>query len=300
MPTHLPNRPWVKVACDIGELNGKKYLVVVDYYSRWLEFAQLENMTGSTIVRHLKSMCARYGIFETLVADNYFDNADMNNFAAQYGFTLITSSPKFPSSNGMAEKYIGIFKGLAKKSSDLYLALLAYRATPLIDGLTPAEKLMGRKIRSNVPQSPSKLVPKMGDEQRHQTAVKDFEHKIRQKRYFDLTHNVHDKAPIVQGDDVFIRDRGENATVIRAAPNAPRSYMSILYIVETPTNTYRRNTRHLNQLPRRSTRSILSRPNTMENQFRGQLYRNDKIFTLFTCLASITFKCNLCKFLKRP
>ena len=90
----------------------------------------------------------------------------------------------------------------------------------------------------------------MGDEQRHQTAVKDFEHKIRQKRYFDLAHNVHDKAPIVQGDDVFIRDRGENATVIRAAPNAPRSY-----IVETPTNTYRRNTRHLNQMPRRSTRT---------------------------------------------
>ena len=50
-------------------------------------------------------------------------------------------------------------KHLLKKAQDPYRALLAYRPTPLESGLCPAELLMGRKIRTQVPTVPAQLMP---------------------------------------------------------------------------------------------------------------------------------------------
>ena len=44
-------------------------------------------------------------------------------------------------------------KALLKKGDEPYLALLAYRSTPLSNGCLPAELLMNRKFRMNVASS---------------------------------------------------------------------------------------------------------------------------------------------------
>ena len=249
IPTPLPSRPWQKVAADICDTQGKKFLVVYDYYSRWLEFCPLPNMNASTLVTCFKSVCARYGIFETLVCDNQFDCAAINNFANEYGVTVVTSSPRFPSANGAAERAVQTFKNLMKKNNDPYIALLAYRCTPLADGFSPAEKLFGRKLRSNVPQAPKKLVSSYSDAVKQHIKTTDDRLKNMQKLYHDRRHDARDKPDLQTGDNVLMRDRNEEATVNSPAKNAPRSV-----IVSTDNNTYRRNTRMLDRLPARPPR----------------------------------------------
>ena len=252
IPTPLPSRPWEKIAMDICDISGNKYLVIWDYYSKWLEFSKLQNMTMSCIIMHLKSVFARYGIPVTIVADNQFATANIESLATDYGFTLVTSSPRMPSANGAAERAVQTFKNLFKKNKDPYLALLAYRSTPLLDGLSPAERLMGRKLRSNVPQCPRKLVSQTPDDVKQNTSDIEFRTKMLQKNAFDKRHATQELPPLDPGEPVVIRDRNEQGTVVMPAANSPRSY-----VVRTPdNNNIRRNRRMLQALPQRqSTRN---------------------------------------------
>ncbi|UYV78360.1 K02A2.6-like [Cordylochernes scorpioides] len=168
IPTNFPTRPWQKIGMDLFKFENKWYLVVIDYYSRFPEMIQLDRLTANVVVRSCKSIFARHGIPETVVSDNgtQFGAArEFANFARQYGFTHVTSSPRFPQSNGMAEAGVKIAKLILKKNQDPSLGLLEYRSTPLENGYSPAELLMGRKLRTTLPIAPENLNPKLVDSQ---------------------------------------------------------------------------------------------------------------------------------------
>ena len=96
----------------------------------------------------MKLVFSRRGIPHTVVSDNgpQYDSVEMKQFASTYGFNHVMSSPYYPQSNGLAECMVKTIKSLLQETSDTYLALLSYRATPLPwCRLSPAELLMGRK-----------------------------------------------------------------------------------------------------------------------------------------------------------
>jgi hypothetical protein len=70
IPTELPLYPWQKVATDLFVLNGKNYLLAVDYYSRYPEVVKLNSTTSSSIISALKSIFSQHGIPETVISDN--------------------------------------------------------------------------------------------------------------------------------------------------------------------------------------------------------------------------------------
>ena len=170
-----------------------------------------------------------------------FSASTFAKFAEEYGFTHITSSPKFPQANGEVERAVQTVKNLLKKAQDPYKALMAYRATPLESGLSPAELLMGRKIRTRLPVLPAHLVPDWP--YLDQFREKDGKLKARQKANFDTRHAAKSLPDLHPGDPVWLQDQKTEGTVLHKA-GTPRSY-----IIQTPNGHLRRNRRHLNLLP---------------------------------------------------
>jgi len=55
-----------------------------------------------------------------------FSSIEFCRFAAEYCFTHTTSSPRYPQSNGEAERAAKTVKELLKRTEDPYLAMLTY------------------------------------------------------------------------------------------------------------------------------------------------------------------------------
>ena len=162
LPSSLPDRPFQKVDVDLCEFKGLQYLVIVDYYSRYIDLAHLPNITSSTMVNKMKNSFAHRGIPETVISDNgtQFTSAEFKTFPVDWNFQHVTSSPHYPQSNGEAERAVRTAKELLKQD-DIFLALLTYRSTPILDlGASPAELAFGRRLRTTLPSLPGTLTPR--------------------------------------------------------------------------------------------------------------------------------------------
>ena len=118
IPTPFPERPWQVIATDLFELDNLNYLIVVDYFSRFIEVAALKKTTQShEVIRALKGIFARHGIPEQVRSDNgpQYASAEFTHFATEWGFKHVTSSPRFPQSNGEVECAVKTSKSLLKK-----------------------------------------------------------------------------------------------------------------------------------------------------------------------------------------
>jgi len=128
----------MQVATDLFEFQGKMFLLIVDYYSRWIEVLSLADTKATTVIMCLKSVFSRLGIPDIVMSDNgpqYACDA-FKQFVSSYQFTHVTSLPLFPQSNGEAERAVRTVKNIMTKSEDLHLSLLAYRSAPLHNGLS--------------------------------------------------------------------------------------------------------------------------------------------------------------------
>ncbi|UYV61148.1 K02A2.6-like, partial [Cordylochernes scorpioides] len=236
LPSELPNCPWEKVGVDLFTLKGQNYLLIADYYSRYPEIARLEDMTSASVIVHCKSIFARHGIPLEVRSDNGPQFGSLfKEFAHEYGFTHVTSSPRYPQSNGFTESFVKIVKERISKSKDPYLALLAYRATPLANGFSPAELSMGRRVRTTIPTPTKQHQPPNLKNLKNQEAIQ----REKQKYYFDRAKGVRELPPLDVNDRVWLTDLKTPGVIISKA-DTPRSYM-----VDTPRGSVRRNRFHL-------------------------------------------------------
>ena len=238
-PTTFPERPWQRLGSDLFTYRGSTYLTVVDYFSRYVEMAYLKEIDSKHTINQLQSIFARHGVPDEFISDNgpQYDSAEFAAFARDYNFLHVTSSPRYPKSNGEAERSVQTLKSIIHKCEDPYKALLQHRATPLHNGYSPAQLLFGRQIRTNLPVMEEQLYPKWPDFQNLRQGEDAY--RANYKENYDRRHRAAELPPLQPGTQVWVKDM-KRPGVVQQPHDTPRSYL-----INSQGGVLRRNRAHL-------------------------------------------------------
>ncbi|KAL5516668.1 hypothetical protein EMCRGX_G002062 [Ephydatia muelleri] len=117
--------------------------------------------------------------------------------------------PRYPQSNGQAERAVQTVKKLLRTSGDLHLSVLNYNATPMPwCGFSPSELLMGRKVRTTVPQVAEQFCPNWPF--LDQFYRKNQEFKKQQEKQYNRRHQTRPQLELEEGDEVWINTDNKN------------------------------------------------------------------------------------------
>ena len=200
----------------------------------------------------MKQIFGEQGIPTKVISDNagHYDSHEFKKFTAEWEFDHVTSSPRYPQSNGFIERQVRTVKDTLIKAKvsgeDPDMALLSLRNTP-IDNIipSPAELLQSRKMRGNVP------VKINASDDKVQNRLSERQEK--QKMYHD--RGTHRLPPLVVGQHVLTQshDTGKwSPAVVVEKCNEPRSYF-----VQTPNGqNLRRNRRFLKDIEPVSSKRV--------------------------------------------
>lgn len=245
-PHNIPKGRYLKIGTDILELAGKSYLVIVDYFSHWLEIRPLVNKTSKCVIDAMQEVFTRFGYPLEIVADNNpFKSQECNEYYKSKDITIVTSSPHYPRSNGMAEKAVGISKNLMKKAAEEQVDyrdyVMNYNNTPLSGLLvSPSQILNSRRVRTKVPTNLNALEPKVEKDIYKLLQLKQLQTKKVHDRHVNRKETV-----FKEGDEIVFKTKRDDywkKGVIVKKCKEPRSYWVQKHNCDRP---FRRNTFHL-------------------------------------------------------
>ena len=130
--------------------------VLIDAHSKWIEAFVTSTSTSSVVIEELRTTFAQFGLPEMIATDNgpCFISDEFETFLEQNGIKHAKSSPYHPASNGLAERAVQqslkkVCDGSLK--SRIATVLCLYCITPQsTTGVSPAELLMGRRLRTRL------------------------------------------------------------------------------------------------------------------------------------------------------
>ena len=160
----VPPHAWHTLGTHLFYWNKMDYLVVRDYFSKYLIMRRLPNSSTHAVIKELGLIFIELGRPFILRSDNRpcYSSREFHNFLSFYQVNHVTSSPHYPQNNGFAEALVGITKKLMEKSvkdgKPWNYGLMQYRTTPISSTLpSPLEMLTGRRPHSTLPQLPSSI-----------------------------------------------------------------------------------------------------------------------------------------------
>ena len=242
--SEVPPHPWHTVGSDLLYFQRIDFLVVVDYFSKYLIVRKIPSSTSSAVIKELGMIFSEFGKPQIFRSDNgpCYSSQEFRFFMQNWLIGHRTNSPHYPQSNGLAESMVKVSKNLMEKAVRQDLPwnqlLLDYRCTPISSEIpSPAEILFGRKLRSSISILPSQVMNDRISKQRELIAKKEG-------KFYTNTKDFQDRIkalPFEAGQNVWIQNSDSKKceeAVIHEKCREPNSYM-----VEIPATgqCFRRN-----------------------------------------------------------
>lgn len=103
---------------DIFHINNKNYILIIDYFSKYVEIAHLKRMYSEYILSELILIFGRFGIPCVLRSDvgKQFTSEEFKQFAKEFDIELVNSSSTYDQSNVMVERAIQTVKKMLYKA----------------------------------------------------------------------------------------------------------------------------------------------------------------------------------------
>lgn len=225
----IPTEAWDTLGTDLFHCNGREFVIIVDYYSKYPVVKELPApCPSSKLAKETSIVLAEFGIPKKIVSDNgpHFIGTAYKNMIKSFGIDHVPSSPRHPKSNGLAERMIQTVKSTIRKTveagENVDLAILTLRTTPIDDKLpSPAELIFGRKIRGTLPIVTRNQLPARDD-------IRERFHDRQDKQKFYHDRMANDLSPLYRGQKVVTQNHVDQrwypATVMRKC-DEPRSYI---------------------------------------------------------------------------
>lgn len=188
----LPTYPLQRVGIDLFEIGHKDFISVYDAYSNYLAVRQLQSKCASHVVEKLEGLFDQIGYPTVIRSDNNpFNSEVFGKFARDANIELRFSSPRFPQSNGLAEKGVAIAKNILKRAIEdnnverFQYSILEYNTTPVASlKASPTQLFYGRQLKTKMPISESLLHRKWIKEEVVNEAI--VQKRKTQQAYFDM------------------------------------------------------------------------------------------------------------------
>ena len=118
--SEVPPHPWHTVGSDLFYFRRIDFLVVVDYFSKYLFVRKIHNSTSSAVIKELGMIFSEFGKPQTFRSDNgpCYSSQEFKIFMQNWSIEHRTSSPHYPQSNGLAESMVKVSKNLIEKAVD--------------------------------------------------------------------------------------------------------------------------------------------------------------------------------------
>ena len=120
---------------------------------------KVTSVTGKHVANQCKSVFSEYGWPDTLISDNSpcYTSQAFTSVIQAFSVNHITSSPRYPQSNGLAEKYAQIVKCLfnnaKEEEKDFHKCLMIYCNLTCRWLANTNADLTGKGCKSNLPMS---------------------------------------------------------------------------------------------------------------------------------------------------
>jgi len=160
LPTEIEG-VWEKLAVDLVSIEGRSFLSIIDYGSRFPILRPLLSTTTTAVIDVLDDIFAMFGLPASLVSDNgpQFISEQMAVFLSRLNISHVKSSPRYARSNGMVERLHRVIKErlsalkphlpFQRRLNQVMFDIRGSRHRML--GTSPSSALFTRTMRTRVP-----------------------------------------------------------------------------------------------------------------------------------------------------